>query len=72
MAEMNENLPMEADDEKHEFKIKQSSDSPDSPDSTESSESNDSSANNKAARSLGNGRWKYHGKTYKEELLGKR
>lgn len=66
---MNENLPMEADDEKHEFKIKQSSDSLDSP---ESPESNDSSANNKAARSLGNGRWKYHGKTYKEELLGKR
>jgi hypothetical protein len=34
-------------------------------------ESNEFSGNDKSAKSLGNGRWKYQGKTYKEESIGK-
>jgi hypothetical protein len=30
-----------------------------------------SSGNDKSAKNLGDGRWKYQGKTYKEESIGK-
>jgi hypothetical protein len=45
--------------DKHLFKIKPVPDT------------NESSGNNKSAKSLGDGRWKYRGKTYKEESIGK-
>jgi hypothetical protein len=34
-------------------------------------EPNEFSGNDKSAKSLGDGRWKYQGKTYKEESIGK-
>jgi hypothetical protein len=45
--------------DKHLFKIKSDPDP------------NKSSDNSKSAKNLGNGRWKYQGKTYKEESIGK-
>jgi hypothetical protein len=35
------------------------------------SDSNESSDNSKSAQNLGDGRWKYQGKTYKEQSIGK-
>ena len=34
-------------------------------------ESNETSGNNKSAKNLGDGRWEYQGKTYKEEPIGR-
>jgi hypothetical protein len=56
---MNINHEKTVNNDKHLIKTKSN------PDTKEPSE------NNKSAKNLGNGRWKYQGKTYKEESIGK-
>jgi hypothetical protein len=51
--------PKLANTDKHTFKIEPTSDS------------NETSDNSKSAKNLGDGRWKYQGKTYKEQSIGR-
>jgi hypothetical protein len=59
MSEMDVEHDKLANDDKHTFKIKSSQNS------------NETSGNDKSAKNLGEGRWKYQGKTYKEQSIGK-
>jgi hypothetical protein len=59
MEENNDGLEKVVIDKKHKTDEKQAP------------ESNECSDNGKTSKNLGDGRWEYHGKTYKEESIGK-